>query len=230
MSSGLLIGLEEHELIVPGDATTDLAAFRRWAVSDEFPQSGRIDYVSGNIEISEMSGEDLLTHGTVKMELARGIANEVHRQRLGYAFVDRARVSSPQANLSAEPDVVVVTFAAIKSGRATLVPKANQEFGRYVEIEGPPDLVVEVVSDSTVRKDTIRLPASYYAAGVGEFWLADGRGKDLTFIIHTRGASAFEPIGADDQGFQKSELLGMAFRLDRAQDELGAWQYDLLSK
>ena len=96
-------------------------------------------------------------------------------------------------------------------------------------IEGPPDLIVEVVSDSTVRKDTRRLPQAYFAAGVREFWLVDGR-KELTFVVHARGQSKFEAVEADAEGFQTSVVLGTSFRLDRTKDRLGVWRYDLLNK
>jgi Uma2 family endonuclease len=54
-----------------------------------------------------------------------------------------------------------------------LVPKAGAEPGRYIDVEGPPDLIVEIVSDTSVAKDTRRLPEAYFRAGVAEFWLAD---------------------------------------------------------
>ena len=38
------------QCLIPGDVAT-LAAFRRWAVSDEFPQTGRIDWVASHIEV-----------------------------------------------------------------------------------------------------------------------------------------------------------------------------------
>ncbi len=57
----------------------------------------------------------------------------------------------------------------------------------YIEIEGPPDLIVEIVSKSSEKKDTLRLPAAYFAAGVPEFWLVDARHKPLYFQIHHRG-------------------------------------------
>lgn len=104
------------------------------------------------------------------------------------------------------------------------------EPGRYVEIEGPPDLIVEVVSDSTIRKDTIRLPRAYFEAGVKEFWLADGRKEDLTFVIHSRSESGFSPVQSDAEGFQASTVLGQSFRLDRSRDRLGAWQYDMVGR
>ena len=54
-----------------------------------------------------------------------------------------------------------------------------------MELEGP-DLVVEIVSDSSVTKDTQRLPLSYWQAGVTEYWLVDVGGERLSFQIYSR--------------------------------------------
>jgi Uma2 family endonuclease len=228
-SAGIVIDGEQAELIIPLEAAADLASFRRWALSDHCPDSGRIDFIAGRVEVGDMAGEELFAHGSVKAEIARVVANEVRARSLGYVFIDSTRIASPEANLSAEPDVVAVTYDTIESGLVRLVPKSTGEAGRYVEIEGPPDLVVEVVSDSTVRKDTRRLPQAYFAAGVTEFWLADGR-KDLKFSVYRRGRSAFELVEADAEAFQPSQVLGKSFRLDRTRDRLGEWQYDLVSR
>jgi hypothetical protein len=59
--------LVEDQCLIPGDLAT-LAAFRRWAVSDEFPQTGRIDWIASHIEV-DMSPEDIFTHGTLKTAL-----------------------------------------------------------------------------------------------------------------------------------------------------------------
>lgn len=45
-------------------------------------------------------------------------------------------------------------------GRVTFVPKAGGDPGRFVEVEGGPDLVVLIVGDSSVKKDTRRLPGA----------------------------------------------------------------------
>jgi hypothetical protein len=47
--------------------------------------------------------------------------------------------------------------------------------GGFIEVEGAADLVVEILSDSSVGKDTRRLPEAYAKAGVGELWLVDAR-------------------------------------------------------
>jgi Uma2 family endonuclease len=208
-------------------ALRSLDDFRRWARSDQFPERGRIDYVDGCIEV-DMSPEDLLTHGTLKGEIHAALHQKVKRERLGHVFVDRARVCCPEADLSAEPDVVFVSFASRSSGRVRLVPKAGAKPGRFIEIEGPPDLVVEVVSDRSVTKDTRTLPEAYAKAGVGEYWLADARGEALLFRIHHLTDSGYQPAAADAQGFQPSAVLGCSFRLDGERDQRGEWSFDLV--
>ena len=145
-----------------------LAEFRAWALSDDFPERGRIDYIGGRIEV-DMSPENLFFHGSIKTEVVRVLGNIVRSAGGGYLFSDRTRVSSPDADLSAEPDVVYLSAETIDSGRVRLVPSAGGEPDSYVELEGAPDLVVEIVSDSSVAKDTKRLPISYWRAGIAEF-------------------------------------------------------------
>lgn len=215
----------EERLEVPAGISS-LADFRRWALSGEFPETGRIDFVDGRIEV-DTSPEELFCHGTLKSEILISLGLLLKQRPGGYLFTDSTRVSSEEAGLSAEPDIVFVCQASIASGGVRLVQRAKGGNDRYVELEGAPDLIVEVVSDSSVRKDTERLPKAYFAAGVRELWLADARGAELLFQIHRRGSSAFEsvPVGAD--GFQASELFGCSIRLDRGRDALGHWTFDL---
>ncbi len=203
-----------------------LADFRRWTASDDFPDRGRIDYIQGRIVI-EMSPEDLHTHGKLKTELVGVLWRRVKHEELGELYSDRARVCCPDADLSAEPDVVFVSESSLDSGRVRLVPKAGGGTDRYIELEGPPDLVIEIVSDASVRKDTEDLPRGYYQAGVSEFWLTDARGADLIFRIHRRGASQFEPAETDADGYQYSDVLRRWYRLDRTRSAKGRVVFNL---
>lgn len=215
----------EEQIEIPF-AVQSLADFRDWAASDGFPQSGRIDFLSGSIEV-EMSPEDLFCHGTLKGEIYATLHRRVKRDRLGHLFVDRARVSCPAAQLSVEPDVVFVSTESRAAGRIRLVPKTGGESGRYVEVEGPPDLIVEIVSDASVKKDTQRLPEAYARAGVAEFWLADARGRELLFRIHHLTADGYRPAEVDQAGFQHSPTFDVGFRLDGQRNEQGEWSFDL---
>jgi Uma2 family endonuclease len=116
---------------------------------------------------------------------------------------------------------------AIETGRVTLVPKSSGEENSYVEIEGPPDLIVEIVSDSSEKKDTQRLPAAYFAAGVPEFWLVDARREPLLFQIYDRGERGFHPAVVDATGFQHSVVLNKNFRLECKRNSRGRPVYTL---
>ena len=51
-----------------------------------------------------MSPEDLHTHGIVKVAITAGLHALVTERELGEVFSDRTRISSPLAELSAEPE------------------------------------------------------------------------------------------------------------------------------
>ena len=110
----------EHAIIfednfeIPMHALT-FEGFRRWVHSPEFPETGRIDFLDGDIEV-DMSPEDLHTHGIVKVAISSKLHTLV-AGRLGEVFSDRTRVVSRFAALSAEPDVVVVLWRSLQEGR-----------------------------------------------------------------------------------------------------------------
>lgn len=217
----------EEQIEIP--FVRSLRDFREWALSDRFPEQARIDYIAGCIEV-DMSPEDVFTHGTLKTEIVRALTQKVKSAGLGYVLSDRTRVSCPGADVSAEPDVVFISDASLDSGRVRLVPKAAGGPDRYIEVEGPPDLIVEIVSDSSVIKDTRRLPAAYYAAGVAEFWLIDARGESLFHKIHRPGAAGYEAVEPDAGGFQHSVVFDTRFQLTRQRNRSGRWVFDLHQK
>lgn len=210
----------EDDLRIPADAFT-FSGFRRWVSSDAFPESGRIDFLAGAIEV-DMNAENLLTHGIVKGAIYAGLHALIVDRDLGHAFTDSSRVSSPFAGLSVEPDVVVVLEESLRSGRVRY---------RAAEISGPPDLVVEIVSDSSAQKDTVRLPPLYAKAGVPELWLVDARGDELSFRIHALEAGRYKPVRPGAAGWLRSPRLGVSFRLTRRPTSIGGtWRYALESK
>jgi len=203
------------------------ADFRKWAVSEDFPEVGRIDFVGGNIEV-DMSPEEMYSHNAVRIEISRVLANTNKARRLGELYSDGIRISSDTASLSAEPDLLFFSQATLNSDRVRLIPKSGKE-DFFIEAEGGPDMVAEIVRDASVLKDTRRLPLAYYQAGVQEYWLIDARKDPLVFKIHVRGASEFVPQLADGNGYLLSQVFGESFRLERQRDERGRWEYEFLS-
>lgn len=215
----------DGELVIP--PILDLEEFREWALSDEFPESGRIDYVDGCIEV-DMSPDNLFLHTSAKSEVARVIGNRIRETQFGHLFIDNTRISSPAANVSSEPDIVVIGFETISTERVKLTPTKRKRPDSFIEIEGPPDLVVEVVSDSSVEKDSQRLFQAYAAAGIPEYWLVDARGPRLQFTIYRCTSKGYVKTKRDRDGFQRSRILNARYRLERERARDGNWIYDLI--
>ena len=215
----------QEDLSIPA-GVSDLDRFRRWTRDKAFPERGRIDYLAGTVEV-DLSPEDLYTHGVVKTTITARLYPLIVDSGRGSLFSDRTRIVSPTAGLSAEPDVVVVLWESLRQGRIREIPSAKAEEDRFIELEGTPDLIVEIVSDSSERKDLERLPRLYAAAGIPELWLADCRGADLLFEIHTLGRARYEQQPADPEGWSRSPLLGGHVRLVRRRNDFSRWVYDL---
>jgi Uma2 family endonuclease len=98
--------------------------------------------------------------------------------------------------------------------------------GGYTEIEGVPDMVLEIVSDSSVRKDTRRLIEAYWEGGIKEYWLVDVRGERLDFNIYRHAPKGYVVTRKKD-GWLKSQVFGKSFRLTRQEDEFGNPEYTL---
>jgi Uma2 family endonuclease len=213
-----------EEIRIPMDVK-DLESFRRWARSDTFPETVRYSYLRGDIWV-DPDREQAFTHNQVKTEIASVLDTITAAHDLGYFFSDRMLLSHKGAEISTEPDGMVVSFEAVQDGRMELVEGVD---GGVVELLGTPDMVLEVVSARSVHKDTVVLRELYHAAEVHEYWLVDALDKEPTFELlrwTTRGYSATRPR----QGWLRSAVFGRSFRLTQGQDRLGNPRYTLLVK
>jgi Uma2 family endonuclease len=200
----------------------DLASFHRWVESDEFPEHGRIDYLRGEVWV-DMGDEQVFSHNQVKTEFTMTLGYLIKSERLGRFFQDGIRLTHPEVAISSIPDGMFISTGTLRSGRVTLVEGTEDGF---VRIEGSPDMVLEIVSTSSVQKDTVELRELYWQARVKEYWLVDARREPLRFqILHrtTRGFSATRP----QAGWLRSAVFGKSFRLTQERDELGHPAYTL---
>ncbi len=224
--SSLGIILDQPPICLPASAAT-LAGFRAWATSDDTPEKGRVSYINAEI-IIDMSPEELETHNKVKMEIGRVISNLNRDLNLGSFYGDGTLVSCPDAGLSTEPDALLVTWESFKSGRIRPIERAGRP-DEHLELEGPPDWVLEVVSRSSVRKDTQSLRGAYHSAGVPEYWIVNAFGPEIDFQILVRETDRYVAAPAIE-GRHSSPLFGRSFRLTRERNPLGHWQYTLDSR
>jgi Uma2 family endonuclease len=200
----------------------DLESFRRWAHSDEFPERGSFSYLNGEIWV-DLSMEELFSHNQVKAEFTAVVGGMVRTVQLGYFVCDRMLLSNAAANLSTEPDAMFCFWHTVQTGRLRLIKGPVQG---YMELEGTPDMVLEIISRSSVRKDTERLRELYWRAGISEYWLVDARGESPHFDILRHAKDGYVASEAED-GWLFSAVFGQAFRLTQQTDPLGYPQYKL---
>jgi Uma2 family endonuclease len=210
-------------LEVPASAFT-LPGFRAWATAEGFPERVRVTFIGGEITL-DMSNEELETHVLVKGEIARVLMTLNRELKLGKFYPDGALLSNEAGDVSNNADATFVSWESIDNGRVRLVPREGVQ-GQYIEIEGTPDWVLEVVSLSSVAKDTRRLREAYHRAGIPEYWLVDARGADIAFqvLLHRKNGYVAAP---NKDGWQRSRVFGRSFRLLREHDRGGLWEYTL---
>ena len=213
-----------NEFRVPAEVF-DFEKFRDWVHGDEFPENVRVTYIDGRIEI-EMAPEELETHTKLKGDIYGDLRDWNRRKQLGEIFTDGAFLVHQEANLSGNPDVMFCSWAATQSGRVRYAERVKGS-NRFIEVVGSPDLVVEVVSRSSVSKDAVLLKKQYYLAGIQEYWLIDGRGETIDFQLLARGDQGFQPVSADADGYRRSEVLGGSFLLTRSLNRAGRFEYRL---
>jgi Uma2 family endonuclease len=212
---------ETSKITIPA-WVTDVASFRQWADSDEFPQEGRIWFIRGGVW-ADMSKEQVFSHNQVKKAVAYTLTRVELETESGRFFPDGLRLTNRPAELSGVPDGMYVTFKSLRAGRANYVESKD---GGYTELDGVPDVVIEVVSRSSVDKDTEWLQKMYWEAGIPEYWLIDARRSPPAFDIFRHTAKGYA-AARKQAGWVKSAVLGKTFRLTAAENGMGYPKYTL---
>ena len=214
--------LIDEEALIP-EWVVDHESFRRWATSEDLPRRGWFSFIDGTIWV-ERTREEFFSHNQTKSAYNTTLGPLVDAVQSGYYVPDRCLWSNVDFGISTEADAMFFTYDALKTGRIRLI--AGKKRG-YLEVEGTPDSILEIVSDSSVKKDTIVLKDKCEKAGVREYWLVDARGAEPDFQIWRLDNGTYQPA-PNDQGWLTSEVFGKAFKLVQRNDPLGHPQYQLL--
>jgi Uma2 family endonuclease len=213
----------QGEIVIP-DWVTDLDSFCRWRLTDEV-HHGEVAFLDTGIWV-DPSMEEFLTHNQVKAAYDYALMSVVQPCALGRYVPDRMLLRNEAANLSTEPDGLFYTWETMRSGRLRLVEKPGQGF---MELQGTPDLVLEIVSKTSVTKDKELLRDLYWRAGIAEYWLVDVREEKLSFEILSHAADGYVSASSVE-GWQASAVLGHRFLLEQRLDPLGHRQFFVQTK
>ncbi|WP_102272674.1 Uma2 family endonuclease [Cytobacillus massiliigabonensis] len=158
----------------------DVLTYDDYAAIDD---GNRYELAGGQLEL--MSPAPLVTHQIVSFEMQKAIALSCESDYLIlYAPVD---VILSQTEVR-QPDLVL-----IHRKRIEIISKRG--------IEGAPDLVIEILSPSTLKRDKIDKIKSYAHFGIPEFWIVDPEAGFLEqYVLHE---NRYELIDI----FQNNELV-----------------------
>ena len=119
-----------------------------------------------------LGGEEFVSPSpTTGHQMVSGNAYFVIRAFASPRNLGRVFTAPTDVRLSAY-DVLVPDLCFVSGERSSIIGK--------MAIEGPPDLVVEILSPSTQRQDQVRKFALYAARGIRENWLIDIETRGLT--------------------------------------------------
>jgi Uma2 family endonuclease len=134
-------------------------------------------------------------HAQLTGFLFRLMAPYADYHKLGAVFAAPFEMRLIPGKVSREPDILYVA----REHGDRLMPD---------QLEGPADLVVEIVSDESGTRDRVQKFEEYERARVGEYWIIDPRpGRQEVDVYHRSPAGRYEPIDPDNQGDVHSVVL-----------------------
>ncbi len=109
----------DEEVRIPA-WVVDPESFRRWADTDDFPETGRIWFLKGEVWV-DMSREQLFSHLAVKNAFNIALGGLVKADELGLYLPDGLFLCNVHAEIAGNPDGTFASADAIESGRVRLI-------------------------------------------------------------------------------------------------------------
>jgi Uma2 family endonuclease len=153
--------------------------------------SNRYEIIGGELIVSPSPHR---AHQQTSMLLSVLISQHVAASQLGKVFAAPVDVRLSPHNV-VQPDLLF-----IRQDRLGI-------FGPTGPVEGPPDLVVEIVSPSSRVMDRIRKAALYADSGVPEYWIVDPEKREFQLLTLEQGQ--YEPAEAVDGRFLSTVIPGL---------------------
>lgn len=179
-----------HEVIVPPSGTPlpkmTFEEFLAWVSEDT-----RAEWVDGEVFI-EMSPVTT-AHQHLNLFLATLLHLFVVRNQAGEVFTQEFLMRLRSRPSGREPDLIVVT-------------NEHANWIRNSYLDGPGDIVVEIVSPESIERDRETKFAEYEQAGVREYWLIDPLETEAIFY-RLEANGRYQPISADANGNVYSTVL-----------------------
>jgi Uma2 family endonuclease len=212
---------EDTELEIPS-WVTDLTSFRKWVDDPAFPEDVNVWWLRGKVW-ADMSKEQAFWHNRVRTRITSALDRLVEETDSGVLWSEGMFLVNEAGDIAGIPDLMFVSHEALADGRAMLIEGRD---GGTVEVHGTPQMVLEAVSKSSVKKDTRDLFEAYWQAGIPEYWLVDARTTPLRFDIYRHTTKGYVATRKRD-GWLRSNVFDKSFQLVETTDRSGLHNYKL---
>ena len=162
------------------------------------PDDERWELLNGELV---MVPSPLTTHQAVQVGLGWRMAMFVEQRGLGHVFF------APTDVVLSDADVVQPDLLFISSEREHIITRAN--------IQGAPDLAVEIRSPSTAERDQTVKRRLYEEHGVKEYWLVDPDAMTVTVLL--LGERGYREVGTYSLGQTLTSPTLEGFSVDLAE-------------
>lgn len=169
----------------------------QWTYADyqQLPDDGRrYEIIQGVLFVTNAPNMD---HQFTVTALAAEFYHFVKAQKLGRVFVAPCEVHLSEVSKPVQPDIFFI--------RQERAPKPDAPF-----FAGAPDLIVEVVSPSSIRLDRVTKFTEYEQTGVSEYWIVDPRARIVEVYVLSHGEYALLSTFKDEDTIQSQVLAGIA--------------------
>ena len=139
-------------------------------------------------------------HQTVSLRLASRMLSFVDENGLGWVF------EAPFDVLFTDTDVVQPDIMFISREREHILTRAN--------VQGAPDLIVEILSPSSSTRDWRAKRELYAAHGVREYWIIDPTNRIVSVMLLQDGVLQIEQTRTEDDTATSTVLEGFNVNLD----------------
>ena len=177
---------------------------RRWPTYEDYlniPGDDRYELISGEFILV---GAPNIPHQSASAGLMMEMGVFVRDNDLGRVF------SAPTDVILTDPEGVNVVQPDL-----AFVSKEREDIIAHANIQGAPDLIVEILSPSTGRLDMTTKRDLYARHGVAEYWIADPDARTIAVMVLRDGQ--FEVVGeyGDGDTLTSPTLEGFSVELDR---------------
>lgn len=131
--------------------------------------------------------------------VTKAITRLVSDRNLGVVLTAPFEVHLSESTRPVQPDVLFI--------RAAHQPRAGVKF-----FEGAPDLIIEVISPSSIRQDRQIKFDVYEKAGVTEYWLADPKTRSVEVYTLSNGEYALHGQFIADELITSTVLSGLTIK------------------